>query len=391
MNSKNRFVLINLLAFEFVLLNLVLFAVLYFRLPDYKVGDPEFGLNVTLLTVIYNFSWLFIILYIRDNEFYFNADYGYFKSLLICLFFFVGFATALVVLVKISYFRRSTYILPIFIFSYLNLISYKYLMKFLKRKGAHLFSNTLLLGADYAGGDLNRFINTMTHYGYNVMGYLQKESKKYDPELDLMVQGEIDDLADVLYDNNIDEIFISLSDIAQHKVTESIEIADSFGVRVKLIPDNPLLMSKSYKAVTMGDLAVFKLRQSPLDEISTTILKRLFDFCFALITLIVCLPMFLIIAVLIKLDSKGPVFYSPFRKGEGGHTFRCYKFRTMSVCEDPLHGTRSTAVNDPRITRIGRFLRKSDLDELPQFLNVLKGEMSVIGPRPASAESTKRF
>lgn len=382
MNSKNRFILINLLAFEFILLNVVLTTYLYFRLPEFSFSDAIFLIKLAKLTVIYNLSWLFIILYIRDNEFYFNANHGYLKSLVTSLFFFVGFVITLVTLFKISYFTRSTYIIPIFIFSYLILISTKYLMKYLKKKGSHLFSNTLLIGSDYAGENLTGFTNAMTQYGYNIMGYLESQGKKPKNILDLNIFGDIKDLAHVLNTNAVDEIFIAMSSLEREKILEVVKIADEFGIRVKLIPENPLLMSKNYKAMTMGDLAVFKLRQSPLDNFSLTILKSLFDFLFAFSVLILFSPLFLLIAALIYLDNKGPVFYTPYRKGEANRTFKCYKFRTMSVSEDPLNGTKSTEVNDPRITRVGKFLRKADLDELPQFFNVLKGEMSVIGPRP---------
>lgn len=223
----------------------------------------------------------------------------------------------------------------------------------------------------------------MTQYGYNIIGYLQEEDdESVDDSVDLAVFGGIDQLKNVLSNYSIDEIFIDTCDLDREAVIDAINIADSFGIRVKLIPENPYMLAKSYKALTIGELAVFKLRQSPLDNFSKTILKRLFDFGFALGVLIVLLPIFTIIALLILLDSRGPIFYTPYRKGEAGKTFKCYKFRTMSVCEDPMNGTKSTVVNDPRITRVGRILRKADLDELPQFFNVLKGEMSVIGPRP---------
>jgi len=321
-------------------------------------------------------------LYIRDNEFYFNADYGYFKNVLTSLFFFVGIVTTLVILLKMQYFKRSTLILPIFIFSYILLISTKHLLKYLKDRGSHLFSNTLLIGSDYGKDNLTHFTNAMTQYGYNVMGYLDGHDKQSENVSDFAVYGDIEDLTGVLNNYSIDEIFVSMSNLEHEKISDVVKIADDFGVRVKLIPENPLLMSKNYKPVTMGDLAVFKLRQSPLDNFSYTILKRLFDFLFALFILIAFAPIFLVIALLIYIDSRGPIFYTPYRKGEANKTFKCYKFRTMSICEDPINGHKSTEVNDPRITRIGRFLRKADLDELPQFFNVLKGDMSVIGPRP---------
>jgi putative colanic acid biosynthesis UDP-glucose lipid carrier transferase len=344
-----------------------------------------------LLAIIYNFSWLFIILYIRNNEFYFNPDYGYFKSIITSLFFFVGFVMSLVILFKVSYFKRSTFIIPIFIFSYLNLIGHKYLLRTLKKRASHLFSNTLLIGSGYDIANLKDFTNAMAQYGYNIVGYLEDEDEKPKNELDLKIFGDFEDLPKVLTDNSIDEIFIAMSDLDHEQILKSIEIADNFGVRVKLIPANPLLMSKNYKAVAMGELAVFKLRQSPLDHFNKSILKRLFDFCFALFILILCAPIFLLIGIIIYLDTKGPIFYSPYRKGEAGETFKCYKFRTMSVCDNPLNGTKSTIVNDPRITQVGKLLRKTDLDELPQFFNVLKGEMSVIGPRPHRINLQKDF
>ena len=382
MNSKNRFLLINMLAFEFALLNLILVGFLYFRLPEFSLSDTTFIAKLIPLVIIYNLSWLFIVLYIRENEFYFTPDYRYFKSLLTSLFFFVGFVMTLVILLKIRYFNRSTFIIPIFIFSYLNLISHKYLLKNLKIRSSHLFSNTLLVGSGYDRSNLTSFTNAMTQYGYNVMGYLEDRLDRPISAVDLKIFGDLSSLAKVLTTNSIDEIFIAMSDMEHKKILETVKIADSFGVRVKLIPDNPLLMSKNYKAVTMGDLAVFNLRQSPLDNFNTTILKRLFDFIFSLFIILLCAPIYVLISIFIFLDSGGPILYKPIRKGEAGDIFKCYKFRTMSVSDNPLNGTKSTIVNDPRITRVGKFLRKTDLDELPQFFNVLKGNMSVIGPRP---------
>ncbi len=391
MNSKHRFLLINLLAFEFVLLNLVLALFLYFRVPEFSFSDPNFLNNWLWLAIIYNLSWLFIILYIRDNEFYFNPDYGYLKSLLISLFFFVGFVTTLVIVLKIRDFSRSTYILPIFIFSYLNLVGHKYLLKYLKKRSSALFSNTLLISSGYVPSRLIRFSKVMTQYGYNLVAYLEEENELSGMVTNLNIFSKFHDLPKILTANSIDEVFIDMAALESDRIKGAIKIADNFGVRVKLIPGNPILKADNYRADTMGGLAVFKLRQSPLDSFNKAILKRLFDFLFALSVIIVFFPIYLLIGILIYLDSKGPIFYTPLRKGESGKTFKCYKFRTMSVCDNPENGTKSTIVNDPRITRIGRILRKTDLDELPQFFNVLKGEMSVMGPRPHRINLQKDF
>lgn len=382
MNSKHRFILINRIAIEFVLLNIVLLSFLFFRLPNFSFDDPNIVRNIIGLAAVYNVSWLFIILYIRDNEFYFNPDYRYLRSLMISLFFFVGIVATLVILLKMRSLARSSFILPIFIFSFLNLIGHQFLLKFFRKRGANLFSDTLLLSSGSELAKLDSFRNFMLHHGYNIVGCLEGQEGPLINGSDIGIKGKIQELPEVLNKHSIDEIFIATASLNADQITESIKVADNFGVRVKLIPENPIMIAKNYKAITMGDLAVFKLRQSPLDNFSMTIAKRLFDFFFALFAIILLSPIYILIAILIFLDSRGPILYAPYRKGEGGKSFRCYKFRTMSVNDNPLSGTKSTIPNDPRITSVGRILRKADLDELPQFFNVLKGDMSVIGPRP---------
>ena len=343
------------------------------------------------IALIYNFSWLFIILYIREKEFYFDPDYNYFKNILTSLFFFVGFVATLVIVFKIRNFARSTFIFPIFIFSYIDFISHKYLLKYFKKKSSNHFSNTLLIGSPLEFSKLIGFRKTMLRYGYSLIGYLEDGERQSKNVLNLNIFGNINEFADVLTTHSIDEVFIAVTEIDESKITDLIKISDSFGIRVKLIPENPQLLATKFKAGTIGDFAVYKLRQSPLDDFNTTIVKSLFDFCFALVCILLLSPIYLIISILIIIDSRGPIFYAPYRKGESGKTFKCYKFRTMSECDNPVNGTKSTVQNDPRVTRIGKFLRKSDLDELPQFFNVLKGEMSVIGPRPHRANLQNDF
>ena len=382
MNSKNRFILKVLLSIEFVLLNLVLILFLFFRLPEFSLNDPHFLKTLIPLILIYNFSWLLIILYIREKEFYFNPNYDYFKSILTSLFFFVGLVISLVILFKVRNFARSNFIIPIFIFSFLNFLSHKVLLNIIKKKGSRLFANTLLIASGKQIIKLNGLTKDMAQYGYNVVGCLDDNAINGSFNNDMKVLGNMNRLSEILKTNTVDEIFIATANLEQIAVKKAINTADNFGIRVKLLPENPGELAGNYMAITLGDLAVFKLRKSPLDSFKATIIKRMFDFFFALLIIVLCAPLYLLIALLILVDSRGPVFYAPFRKGESGRTFRCYKFRTMYVCDNPLSGTKSTVMNDPRITRVGKFLRKSDLDELPQFINVLKGEMSVIGPRP---------
>ena len=382
MNSKNRFILINLLAFEFVLLNLVLISYVFFRHPEFSLDNSGSLLNLLVLIIIYNVSWLLITLFIRSNNFYLTSGYDSFKILVNCLFFFIGFVITLVILLGITFLNRSTFIAPMFIFTGINLVSRRCLLNYLKRRGSHLFSNILVVGSGYQTDRLERFSGSVSHYGYNTVGYLDGKEEKPENTLRLRIFGDLRDLSKVLSENSIDELFIATAGLGYSAIDETIRICDSFGVRVKLMPSNPLLMSKNCKAVLIGDMAVYRFRQSRLDYYSQTLLKRFFDVGFSFLVLTLGFPVFLLVAILVYLDSKGPIFYTPLRKGEGGKSFKCYKFRTMRECEDPVNGSKSTVKNDPRITRVGKYLRKLDIDELPQFYNSLIGDMSVVGPRP---------
>ncbi|MEL7192866.1 MAG: exopolysaccharide biosynthesis polyprenyl glycosylphosphotransferase, partial [Bacteroidota bacterium] len=132
----------------------------------------------------------------------------------------------------------------------------------------------------------------------------------------------------------------------------------------------------------LGDMPVLQLKQTAQDQFHNFMLKKIFDILFAGMFLLVFSPILILIAILIRLDSKGPIFYKPIRKGEAGGNFVCFKFRTMYVDTSKFAGMKSTTKDDPRITRVGKYLRKYSLDELPQFINVLRGDMSVVGPRP---------
>ncbi|MFD2515173.1 exopolysaccharide biosynthesis polyprenyl glycosylphosphotransferase [Pontibacter locisalis] len=194
--------------------------------------------------------------------------------------------------------------------------------------------------------------------------------------------GDIKSIDDYLKDNAIDEIVIALPLKASKKIRNIMLAADHYGVRVKYVPDYESLFGKHYKTVRYGHIEAVNVRQLPLDESYSSIIKNCFDRVFSIVALLLLMPIFIILAVLIKLDSSGPVFYCPVRIGKAGKPFKVYKFRSMRENDIPTGGLLSTTKDDKRITRIGRIMRKYSLDELPQFLNVLLGQMSVVGPRP---------
>jgi putative colanic acid biosynthesis UDP-glucose lipid carrier transferase len=167
-----------------------------------------------------------------------------------------------------------------------------------------------------------------------------------------------------------------------HEIDYVMQTADQQGVRVSLVPSLSGDIDFSIGVQNMDSLPILEVRKIALDKFANAFIKRSFDLLFASAVLILLSPVFILIALLVKFSSPGPVFYKPFRNGQGGSKFTCYKFRTMRSCDDEQGGSRSTVKNDPRITPLGHFLRRYDLDELPQFFNVILGDMSVVGPRP---------
>src|SRR5690554_2710655 len=192
---------------------------------------------------------------------------------------------------------------------------------------------------------------------------------------------EIGHMRDYIVDHHVDEIVITVPIKKTKKMQEIMDLADYHGKRVKIVPDYQSLVVNGKKAGAVKTAAV-NLRPTPLDSSASSLLKESFDWAFSTVALVLLLPVFLVIAVLIKLDSPRPVFYCPIRIGKGGKPFKLYKFSTMRESDPVDGGKNSTQKDDPRITKLGAILRKYSPDELPQFINVFLGDMSVVGPRP---------
>ncbi|TXK46760.1 exopolysaccharide biosynthesis polyprenyl glycosylphosphotransferase [Pontibacter qinzhouensis] len=240
----------------------------------------------------------------------------------------------------------------------------------------------LVAGTGNLAESVERHIYTHQKPGFEVKGFIHCKKNDECFVAKSKVVSDLKHIHEYLKENLIDEIVIALPVNRYKKIKNILAAADYFGVRVKFIPDYKGLFGNSYKMTRYGELDAVNVRQLPLDETFSFALKNSFDKLFSAIALVLLSPVFLVIAVLIKLDSPGPVFYCPIRVGRAGRPFRVFKFRSMCESDHVAAGALSTQKNDPRITKLGRILRKYSLDELPQFLNVLLGNMSVVGPRP---------
>ena len=270
-------------------------------------------------------------------------------------------------------------------FSFFNLV------RFYRSRG---YNNrrVIIIGAGNTGQAFRKMLENKLEYGLNFLGYFDDNPEKY-PSESKYILGSVDDCKHYAETHQIDEIFCALSYNQEDKIKELINFADKKLIRLRIVPDFSHFLTNHFHKIEIdyyGKYPVMKLRQEPLENVMNRIIKRAFDFGFsALICVTILWWLVPLIALLIKLTSKGPVFFEQKRTGINNKPFVVYKFRTMYVNKqaDSLQATK----NDSRITPIGAFLRKTNLDEIPQFINVLLGQMSVIGPRPHMLTHTEEY
>jgi len=248
--------------------------------------------------------------------------------------------------------------------------------------------NIIIIGAGVLGKNLFYELNNPI-YNYNIVGFL--DDKPENNSLSNYILGKIDCLDEIIKQNHIDEIFITIPLIKEDIVKKVIELSNHYGIKIKIIPNYYQLYNKNVSMTHCGDLPIISIRKVPLENLINRVIKRVFDILFSLVVLTLGFPIYALISLAIKIDSKGPIFFNPVKIGYNRKKFKMFKFRTMVLTTPEIYNNRSTIRNDPRITRFGSFIRKHNIDELPQFFNVLKGEMSVVGPRPHRVSLDKEF
>ncbi len=254
--------------------------------------------------------------------------------------------------------------------------------------------NVLIVGAGKAGQDVAHFLDANKHLGLVVKGFLDEK-----PSTDRRLLGRLEDLSQVARSQFVDEIIIT-APLERELVKAVVLEARRNRMNVKLVPELYDGLSGSASVECLGDLPVMALHREPIPVLGLAI-KRALDISLSLGGLVLVLPLLMAVAVAIKLDSHGPVFYSSLRVGKKGRRFNCYKFRTMLAHADAIkdqlrhlnerRGPFFKIADDPRLTRMGKFLRRYSLDELPQLWNVLTGEMSLVGPRPHPTDDFEQY
>ena len=348
---------------------LSIFMILYF------VSDQEFY-NLIFITYILSFWALSSVL----TDYYKVLRFTKFLRLLNLTFrhffiFILGFFTFFGIYKEGFVVHNQFLILTSILLTTFSLkIIFYFSLKWYRNLGKN-FRKVVVIGVDDSSKKIISLFNQNKTLGYKYLGYFTNKANT-----DKL--GTIEDSFQFILDNTVDEIYCSLKELNTSTIAKIRSFSNSNNIILKLIPDSNKLYSKNQNIEFYDDtLVVLNVKKLPFEFSENYIIKRTFDIIFSIIVCLFILTWLIpILWIFIKIESKGPLIFSQKREGLDGRKFICYKFRSMKLntMSDKVHAVE----NDIRVTRIGSFIRKTSIDELPQFLNVIKGDMSVVGPRP---------
>ncbi len=283
----------------------------------------------------------------------------------------------------------SFYLINTILTSLVRFFVRKFLRSF-RKKGYNL-KYVLLIGYSTAAEEYITRINQNPQWGYVVRGILDDTVPRGTVYKGVKVVGSIDNIKYILPENKLDEIAITLALKDYEKLEGIVDICEKSGVHTKFIPDyTSLVPSHPYTEDVVG-LPVINIRYVPLNNVINLFLKRTVDILGSLIGIIISSPIMLVVAIIIKLSSEGPVIFKQERIGLHNKPFMMFKFRSMRIQKSQDEEKGWTTKDDPRVTPIGKFIRKTSIDELPQLFNILLGEMSLVGPRPERPQFVDKF
>ncbi|MCF6280349.1 MAG: exopolysaccharide biosynthesis polyprenyl glycosylphosphotransferase [Flavobacteriaceae bacterium] len=346
----------------------------------------ELYLDISYLLYI-NFSWLIISFYTNFYNVYRYTKLAKIVSLLIVhlgVFFLAYFSYFSLFKEGVSVGNQTKTLL--YIFS--GIILFKFLFIYALKKyriGGGNFRDVIILGGNQSIESLTNLFNLRNDLGYRFKGYFSDNNADKPKYL-----GRIENSFDYVLPNRIDEVFCSISELSKEEIKKIISFGEKNNVPIKLIPDSKGLFSKGMVLDYYDYIPILSLKKLPFDNPIIKYSKRVFDIIFSSFIIIFVLSWLTpILFILIKLESKGPLFFIQLRDGLNGKQFECYKFRSMGVNKE-AHKIQATR-GDQRVTRIGKLIRKTSIDELPQFINVFLGDMSVVGPRPHMTSQSKKY
>lgn len=373
---------------DMVVLNLM-FLLVYHELDSFytKAIDNNLREVLLLLNFCYFFSLYFVPIQLHRSIVYLDKIVQRAFSVISLLIFL--FATCLIFLNVgdvLATFLVVYYVSTIVVFSCWR-VFVRMLLKFYRRKGYN-FKRVVIVGAGKNGMELYRAMRDDISSGFNILGFFDDNLALKDILPSYL--GTTDKVEEFAIAKDIDEIYCTLPGTNDEKILRMLNFAEKQMIRFYIVPEFYRNVKKSMVMEFLESVPLLTIRRKPLQAFYNRALKRSFDLVFSSVVLCTIFPiLYVLIGFLIKRSSPGPIFFKQKRTGLCGHDFECYKFRTMRVNDQA--DTMQAVKDDPRKTKIGDFLRRTNLDEFPQFINVFKGDMSVVGPRPHMLKHTEQY
>lgn len=373
---------------DLIVLNLMFFIVYNLLGPSYAGAITQTMREVVLLlNFCYFFSLYFVPMQLHMSVVFIDKIVQRaFMMATLFIFFFATCLTFLNVGDLLATFLTIYYLSTLIVFSLWRVLV-RICLKTYRKKGFNS-KKIVIVGAGKNGMEIYKVMKNDLTYGFKIMGF-------FDDNISLKnvlpnYLGLTNEVENYVIENEIDEIYFTLPGTQDEKLLRLLNFSEKNMIRLYIIPEFYRNVKKSLVIDMIESIPLLSVRREPLQATYNRVLKRSFDIVFALLVIVFIFPfLFLIIASMIKLSSKGPVIFKQRRTGLYGYEFECYKFRTMLVNEQA--DEKQAEKDDPRTTKIGNFLRRTNLDEFPQFFNVLYGDMSVVGPRPHMLKHTELY
>ena len=357
-----------------------------------KFHSIDFSDKYRFLFIIFNANWIIVALFLRLYELkrlkrLDRVLFNLFKAFVANVIIISGILFSL----KAAEFSRE-HLYATYLLLFLLIVLWRYSaikLIYLYRKSGFNYKKVIIIGGSAVAKQLYTYFVSDDVLGVRVSGVFSDNKITFETKNNIKSAG-IDQFEDFALKNDIDEIYYTLPLTHTQKITDLINFCDKSMIRFKVVPDFRGFLFKQVNIDFFDDVPIVTLREEPLTDFVNRAMKRIFDIIFSSVVIVFILSwLFPLIAVIIKLTSKGPVLFKQVRSGVDNMHFLCYKFRSMteSVDADTLQAVKG----DMRITKIGAFLRKSSLDEFPQFFNVLFGDMSIVGPRPHMLLHTEEY
>jgi len=388
------------IAFDGVLVGIALFIAWYIRIESGLMEVAESVLSfesymkpLIFLVPVYLIAYSFFNLYrpYRIKSLY-DEFSNLFKANTVGILVFLAY---LYIFNEIHYSRKVLvlFYLIIMVFDVTERLLVRYTLRQF-RKGNKNIKHIVMVGFSALALEYSKRLRNNKHWGYEIKGLFDDDVKREYVSLyksSVRILGTVDDLSDYINANELDEVIITLP-LEKYKDLERIvSICEKHGVYTRIIPDYYKVIPAKPYIEEIDGLPIISLRMIPLNDILKKSLKRAIDIIVSMLGLVILSPFFLIISVMIRMESKGPIIFKQVRVGLNRREFVMYKFRSMNTQDEDDEKNKWTVKDDPRVTKVGSFIRRTSIDEFPQLVNVLKGDMSLVGPRPERPQFVEKY